>query len=110
MAPKAACLRTRSVLPAGLGVAQLSSLRTNRPILTSGVIPRSTLLTPPAPIDQSYLTARPPACPARDNPELPVNPRDPWASREFLIKWARYSYLHLSWETKETLSKVGGAG
>jgi chromodomain-helicase-DNA-binding protein 1 len=33
---------------------------------------------------------------------------DPWASREFHIKWKRYSFIHTSWETRETLSKLGG--
>lgn len=33
---------------------------------------------------------------------------DPWASREFHIKWKRYAFIHTSWETRETLSKLGG--
>ncbi|KAL4434102.1 hypothetical protein ABPG75_000543 [Micractinium tetrahymenae] len=36
------------------------------------------------------------------------NPRDPWATREFYIKWARRSYLHCTWELKATLSQHAG--
>lgn len=36
------------------------------------------------------------------------NPRDPWATREFYIKWARRSYLHCTWELKSELSQVSG--
>ena len=35
-----------------------------------------------------------------------ANPADPWASRQFFVKWARYSYLHCSWDQKATLSQV----
>lgn len=35
-------------------------------------------------------------------------PGDPWASREFYVKWARFSYLHCSWDTRETLSQLKG--
>lgn len=37
---------------------------------------------------------------------MAVNPADPWASREFFVKWARYSYLHCSWDAKHTLSQA----
>ena len=36
------------------------------------------------------------------------DPVDTWASRDFHIKWKRYAYIHTSWETRETLSKLGG--
>jgi hypothetical protein len=35
---------------------------------------------------------------------------DPWACRQFLVKWARSSYLHCTWETKAALSSVGRGG
>ena len=37
-----------------------------------------------------------------------MDPADVWASRDFHIKWKRYAYIHTSWETRETLSKLGG--
>ena len=33
---------------------------------------------------------------------------DPWASKEFYVKWKRWSYIHCSWDTRETLSQLGG--
>ena len=33
---------------------------------------------------------------------------DAWASREFHVKWRRWSYIHCSWDTRETLSQLGG--
>jgi len=33
---------------------------------------------------------------------------DPWASREFHIKWRRWSYIHTSWDTLATLSQLAG--
>ena len=36
------------------------------------------------------------------------NPEDRWASREFHVKWRRWSYIHCSWDTRETLSQLGG--
>lgn len=36
------------------------------------------------------------------------NPADPWESREFFVKWARYSYVHCSWDTRATLSQLKG--
>ena len=39
---------------------------------------------------------------------MEVDPADPWAAREFHIKWKRYAFIHTSWETRETLSKLGG--
>lgn len=33
---------------------------------------------------------------------------DLWLNREFHIKWKRYAYIHTSWESRETLSKLGG--
>ena len=31
-----------------------------------------------------------------------------WATREFHVKWRRWSYIHCSWDTRETLSQLGG--
>jgi chromodomain-helicase-DNA-binding protein 1 len=44
----------------------------------------------------------------RDVEGAVVNPRDPWASREFYVKWARYSYIHCSWDAYTTLKQLGG--
>ncbi|KAK9824197.1 hypothetical protein WJX72_008454 [[Myrmecia] bisecta] len=44
----------------------------------------------------------------REAPDLEPYPGDPWASREFHVKWKRYSYIHCSWDTRETLSQLGG--
>lgn len=44
----------------------------------------------------------------RDREGVEVIPADVWGSREFHIKWKRYAYIHTSWETRETLSKLGG--
>lgn len=35
-------------------------------------------------------------------------PGDPWASREFFIKWKRYSYIHCSWERRAKLEPLRG--
>lgn len=35
-------------------------------------------------------------------------PGDAWAAREFHVKWRRWSYIHCSWDTRETLSQLGG--
>lgn len=35
-------------------------------------------------------------------------PGDPWANTEFHIKWKRYAYIQCSWDTKATLSQLGG--
>ena len=35
-------------------------------------------------------------------------PGDHWATREFHVKWKRWSYIHCSWDTRETLSQLGG--
>eukprot|EP00884_Botryococcus_braunii_P018071 jgi/Botrbrau1/4948/Bobra.0122s0026.1 len=37
-----------------------------------------------------------------------VDPLDPWATREFWVKWKRWSYIHCSWDTRLTLSQLGG--
>ncbi|PRW57711.1 CHROMATIN REMODELING 5 isoform A [Chlorella sorokiniana] len=45
----------------------------------------------------------------RDPPNAPANPSgDPWASREFFVKWARNSYLHCTWELKATCAQLPG--
>ena len=33
---------------------------------------------------------------------------DGWDTREFCIKWKRWSYMHTSWETREALAQLGG--
>lgn len=33
---------------------------------------------------------------------------DPWKSREFYVKWARFSYIHCSWDSYATLAQLGG--
>lgn len=35
-------------------------------------------------------------------------PSDPWANCEFHIKWKRYAYIQCSWDTRATLSQLGG--
>lgn len=47
-------------------------------------------------------------CFCRDNPEAEAEPGDVWASRLFLVKWKRYSYIHCSWDTRATLMQLGG--
>lgn len=36
------------------------------------------------------------------------NPSDPWATRELLVKWKRYSHIHASWEPRAALSALPG--
>ncbi len=36
------------------------------------------------------------------------DPIDPWATREFFIKWKRHSYVHCTWETRATMSQLAG--
>ena len=36
------------------------------------------------------------------------DPTDAWNSREFHVKWKRWSYIHCSWDTLSTLSQLGG--
>lgn len=33
---------------------------------------------------------------------------DPWATREFYVKWKRWAYIHCSWENRSTLSQLKG--
>ena len=35
-------------------------------------------------------------------------PGDPWANCEFHVKWKRYAHVHCSWDTRATLSQLGG--
>mmetsp|Transcript_15385 Transcript_15385/g.45299 ORF Transcript_15385/g.45299 Transcript_15385/m.45299 type:complete len:1328 (-) Transcript_15385:31-4014(-) len=44
----------------------------------------------------------------RDAAGLPPAEGDPWASRELHIKWKRYSHIHCSWDTRDTLSQLPG--
>ena len=41
---------------------------------------------------------------------VPIPGSDPWASREFMVKWARASYLHCTWELKADLTHVRVCG
>lgn len=33
---------------------------------------------------------------------------DTWATKEFYVKWKRWAYIHCSWDSRETLSQLGG--
>ncbi|CAL8472046.1 g11588 [Coccomyxa elongata] len=44
----------------------------------------------------------------RDMEGVEPIPGDHWATREFHVKWKRWSYIHCSWDTRETLSQLGG--
>ena len=35
-------------------------------------------------------------------------PGDVWATREFHIKWRRWSFIHTSWDNLVTLSQLAG--
>lgn len=35
-------------------------------------------------------------------------PGDKWATREFHIKWRRWSFIHTSWDNLVTLSQLAG--
>ena len=35
-------------------------------------------------------------------------PGDMWATREFHIKWRRWSFIHTSWDNLVTLSQLAG--
>eukprot|EP00803_Ostreobium_quekettii_P001086 evm.model.scf_853EXC.5 EVM.evm.TU.scf_853EXC.5 scf_853EXC:28406-44371(+) len=44
----------------------------------------------------------------RDPEGMLVDPADPWATREFHVKWKRYSYIHCSWDRRATLCQLPG--
>lgn len=44
----------------------------------------------------------------REAEGLAAVPGDPWATREFRIKWKRYSYIHCSWDLRATLEQLPG--
>eukprot|EP00887_Chlorella_sp_A99_P003520 scaffold7.g3520.t1 len=44
----------------------------------------------------------------RDAEGVPLDPVRPWRTREFYVKWARYSHLHCSWDSQATLSQLPG--
>ena len=74
------------------------------------------LRVPYGSLQPSVVPAVPPCCPPihpcvrRDVEGAEVPPgADPWAYREFFIKWARSSYLHCTWELRKALTPVGGA-
>jgi hypothetical protein len=49
-----------------------------------------------------------PVVECRDMEGVEPFPEDPWATREFHVKWKRWSYIHCSWDTRETLAQLGG--
>lgn len=53
-------------------------------------------------------TSQPPIDLRREAEGLSPDPTDQWASREFHVKWKRWSYIHCSWDTLNTLSQLGG--
>lgn len=44
----------------------------------------------------------------RDIEDMPADPTNRWANKEFWVKWKRYSYIHCSWDTYATLHQLGG--
>ena len=44
----------------------------------------------------------------RDIPGMEQDPSDPWATREFYVKWKRWAYIHCSWDSDATLQQLGG--
>lgn len=44
----------------------------------------------------------------RDMQGVELDTKDPWKTREFYVKWARFSYIHCSWDSVSTLSQLGG--
>ena len=44
----------------------------------------------------------------REAEGLSPDPTDAWASREFHVKWRRWSFIHCSWDTLTTLAQLGG--
>ncbi len=45
----------------------------------------------------------------RDSAEAFSDPAaEPWATKEFRIKWKRYSYTHCTWESLDTLRQLPG--
>ena len=47
-------------------------------------------------------------CSCREAEGEPPVSGDPWANCEFHIKWKRYAYIQCSWDTRATLSQLGG--
>ena len=44
----------------------------------------------------------------REIPTVESEPTDPWSTRELFVKWRRWSHIHCSWDTRETLSQLAG--
>jgi chromodomain-helicase-DNA-binding protein 1 len=44
----------------------------------------------------------------RPSPSIPFDPTDPYANQEFFVKWRHWSYIHCSWDTRETLFQLAG--
>ncbi|PNH05864.1 Chromodomain-helicase-DNA-binding protein 1, partial [Tetrabaena socialis] len=43
-----------------------------------------------------------------DSALLSPHAADPWCSREFLIKWKRYSFIHTSWDSRGAVEHLRG--
>ena len=44
----------------------------------------------------------------RDRPDMELVPEDPYANKEFYVKWRHWSHIHCSWDTRETLFQLAG--
>lgn len=47
-------------------------------------------------------------CARRDRDDLEFLPEDPYANKEFYVKWRHWSHIHCSWDTRETLLQLAG--
>ena len=43
-----------------------------------------------------------------DVSELEFLPEDPYANKEFYVKWRHWSHIHCSWDTRDTLFQLAG--
>jgi chromodomain-helicase-DNA-binding protein 1 len=44
----------------------------------------------------------------RDREDVEFLPEDPYANKEFYVKWRHWSHIHCSWDTRETLFQLAG--
>jgi hypothetical protein len=44
----------------------------------------------------------------RDSDSIPPDPTDAFANQEFYVKWRHWSYIHCSWDTRDTLFQLAG--
>lgn len=44
----------------------------------------------------------------RDAEGVEFDPTDPWANKEFYVKWRRWAHIHCSWDSRETLLQLAG--